>query len=356
MTLAPGTGALPWIVEQLLKGNSLTFLLLCVTLPGSTGNGTAVPSSMSRCLLWHTAACQPPAHPCQQQRCASPGTSPCSRMPHPLPGHPGHAAPPDTPGEEILAALALAERVKGAAKTVSPTHWDPAQEVAARREEIRGLRTELLAGAGGPEQERAVAQLQRALRELQVGELPWTPRGPARTRMALVLRCPRPSPSTEGSTWELPDGGKGGLGGVCPCLEVSSVLSSFFQVLKSQRWEKKQAATKVFGTNQVHQPSAKVGAGQAMTTSPRDNLGTGEVPRSASVPIMSPLASTGPDLCRDRSTSPKAWDPDVPRRCQPGDSRRSGAGDRHVPHAWGAAVAGGTAYVTLFSPKSTKGQ
>lgn len=180
---------------------------------------------------------------------------------HPLPGHPRLAAPPDTPGEEILAALALAERVKGAAKTVSPTHWDPAQEVAARREEIRGLRTELLAGAGGPEQERAVAQLQRALRELQVGALPWTPRGPARTRMALVLRCPRPSPSTEGSTWELPDGGKGGLGGVCPCLEVSSVLSSFFQVLKSQRWEKKQAATKVFGTNQVHQPTAKVGAG-----------------------------------------------------------------------------------------------
>lgn len=118
---------------------------------------------------------------------------------------------------------------------------------------------------------------------------------------------------------------------MCPCLEVSSTPSSFFQVLKSQRWEKKQAATKVFGTNQAHQPSAKVGAAPAMTTSPWDNQGTGEVLRSAGVPITSPLASTGPDLCRDRSTSPKAWDPDVPRRCQPGGSRRSGAGDGHVP-------------------------
>lgn len=31
----PDTGCLPWIMEQLLEGNSLTFLLLCVTLPGS---------------------------------------------------------------------------------------------------------------------------------------------------------------------------------------------------------------------------------------------------------------------------------------------------------------------------------
>lgn len=29
------TSCLPWIIERLLEGNSLTFLLLCVTLPGS---------------------------------------------------------------------------------------------------------------------------------------------------------------------------------------------------------------------------------------------------------------------------------------------------------------------------------
>ncbi|KAM8993666.1 uncharacterized protein PRD47_014058 [Ara ararauna] len=33
--LLPDTGGLPWVVEQLLEGNSLTFLLLCVTLPGT---------------------------------------------------------------------------------------------------------------------------------------------------------------------------------------------------------------------------------------------------------------------------------------------------------------------------------
>lgn len=127
---------------------------------------------------------------------ASPGTSPCPRT-RPLAGHPRLAAPADTPGEEILAALALAERVKGAAKAVSPTLWDPEREVAARREEIRGLRTELLAATGGPEQERAVAQLQRALRELQVGERPWVPYGLA--RIALILWCPRASSSTGGN-------------------------------------------------------------------------------------------------------------------------------------------------------------
>lgn len=31
----PDTGCLPWIVERMLEGNSLTFLLLCVMLPGS---------------------------------------------------------------------------------------------------------------------------------------------------------------------------------------------------------------------------------------------------------------------------------------------------------------------------------
>lgn len=32
---APDASCLPGIVEQLLEGNSLMFLLLCVTLPGS---------------------------------------------------------------------------------------------------------------------------------------------------------------------------------------------------------------------------------------------------------------------------------------------------------------------------------
>lgn len=31
----PDAVCLPWIVERLLEGNSLTFLLLCVSLPGS---------------------------------------------------------------------------------------------------------------------------------------------------------------------------------------------------------------------------------------------------------------------------------------------------------------------------------
>lgn len=42
--LTPGTpGALPWVVEQLLEGNSLTFLLLGVTLPGSSGTAPRCP-------------------------------------------------------------------------------------------------------------------------------------------------------------------------------------------------------------------------------------------------------------------------------------------------------------------------
>lgn len=142
---------------------------------------------------------------------------------------------------------------------------------------------------------------------------------------------------------------------MCLCLEASSTPSSFFQVLKSQRWEKKQAATKAFGTNQAHQPSDKVGTAPAMTTSPWDNLGTGEVLRSAGVPITSPLASTGPDLCRDRSTSPTAWDPDVPRRCQPGGSRRLGAGDGHVPHAWWGCRGRGHCSRYLILPKKHQG-
>lgn len=148
MLQAPGTGALPWIVERLLEGNSLTFLLLCVTLPGSAGTTRS-----------------PPAAALRQPRDTA----------RPLPRHPGLTAPTDTPREQIRAALALAEQVKGANKSVSPTHWDPAREVAAWREKIRGLRTELLQtelqeAAGRPEQRRVLAQLQRALRELQVGD------------------------------------------------------------------------------------------------------------------------------------------------------------------------------------------
>lgn len=85
---------------------------------------------------------------------------------------PGLAVLPDTSREEILGALGLAERVKGLAKTISATLWDPEEEIAARRREIRGLRMELLAGSGLPEQRTALDQLQRALRELQVGNVP----------------------------------------------------------------------------------------------------------------------------------------------------------------------------------------
>lgn len=85
---------------------------------------------------------------------------------------PGLAVLPDTSREEILGALGLAERVKGMAKTISATLWDPEEEIAARRREIRGLRMELLAGPSLSEQSTAVAQLQRALRELKVGNAP----------------------------------------------------------------------------------------------------------------------------------------------------------------------------------------
>lgn len=41
-----------------------------------------------------------------------------------------------------------------------------------------------------------------------------------------------------------------------------------FQVLKSQRWEKKQAAAEVLGTREMHQPGAKVGRGLARPPHP----------------------------------------------------------------------------------------
>lgn len=196
----PDAGCLPWIVERLLEGNSLTFLLLCVTLPGSPWDRDAA----SGCPLPEVSPIPPHAWHSVPGRCPGIPAVIGSRTPAPLipispdpvPGTgmspwwwtpcgpcPGLAALPDPSGEEILAALGLAERVKGLAKTISATLWDPAQEVAARRREIRGLRMELLAGAGLPEQKMAVAQLRRALRELQVGERPWPPDG---TRMALI--------------------------------------------------------------------------------------------------------------------------------------------------------------------------
>ena len=59
--------------------------------------------------------------------------------------------------------------------------------------------------------------------------------------------------------------------GAIPCLEVSSTPtrnpSPFFQVLKSQRWEKKKAAAEAL-RSQMHQPGTKVGAGHATATHP----------------------------------------------------------------------------------------
>ncbi|XP_025961268.2 uncharacterized protein LOC112986285 [Dromaius novaehollandiae] len=207
-TLATGhapasAGSLPWIVERLLEGNSLTFLLLCVTLP-------------------------------------------------------------DTSGEEILAALALAERVKGLAKTVSPTHWDPEQEAAVRRAEIRGLRAELLAGASRLEQERAVARLRRAL-------------------------------------WEL-------------------------QVLKSQRWEKKQMATKAFRANQMHQPGAK-DLGPAGNPALGKQLGTQEPPDRASLE-QGGEASAAESCGRGKTQAPGNAGQGLPEEPSPGKApwAPSGAG------------------------------
>lgn len=65
--------------------------------------------------------------------------------------------------------------MKGLARRISATLWDPVQEITARRRLIRGLRLELLAGAAVPEQEVALAQLRKALRELRVREVPWPP-------------------------------------------------------------------------------------------------------------------------------------------------------------------------------------
>ncbi|CAN8189807.1 unnamed protein product [Coccothraustes coccothraustes] len=202
----PGAVCLPWIVERLLEGNSLTFLLLCVSLP-------------------------------------------------------------DTSREEILGALGLAERVKGLAKTISATLWDPEEEIAARRREIRGLRTELLAGSGHPGQRAAVAQLKRALRELQV--------------------------------------------------------------LKSQRWEKKQAVAEVLRTSEMHQPSAEGGDSRALASAgqelleepfqskvsqPQPRPGCGSVSGIPQGPCTGPalLPALAPGATRARSALLQAGS-----RCQP---------------------------------------
>ncbi|XP_074924148.1 uncharacterized protein LOC116837386 isoform X2 [Chelonoidis abingdonii] len=110
--LAPGelpddAGFLPWILKRVLEGNNLTFLLLCLTLP-------------------------------------------------------------DASGEEILSALSLAEQVRGLAKKVSPTHWDPAKAAWRQRAEIRELRAQLLSSSCRTVQESVISQLRRVLRDLQV--------------------------------------------------------------------------------------------------------------------------------------------------------------------------------------------
>ncbi|XP_023962892.2 uncharacterized protein LOC101953166 [Chrysemys picta bellii] len=110
--LAPGelpdnAGFLPWILKRMLEGNNLTFLLLCLTLP-------------------------------------------------------------DASGEEILSALSLAEQVRGLAKKVSPTHWDPAKAAWRQRAEIRELRAQLLSSSSRTVQESVISQLRRVLRDLQV--------------------------------------------------------------------------------------------------------------------------------------------------------------------------------------------
>ncbi|XP_050819512.1 uncharacterized protein LOC127055960 [Gopherus flavomarginatus] len=110
--LAPGelpddAGFLLWILKRVLEGNNFTFLLLCLTLP-------------------------------------------------------------DASGEEILSALSLAEQVRGLAKKVSPTHWDPAKAAWRQRAKIRELRAQLLSSSSRTVQESVISQLRRVLRDLQV--------------------------------------------------------------------------------------------------------------------------------------------------------------------------------------------
>lgn len=102
-----------------------------------------------------------------------------------------------------------------------------------------------------------------------------------------------------------------------------------FQVLKSQRWEKKQAAAQVLGTREMHQPSAEV-RGQAQPPHPGTVLVQGEAPNPGCVPVTSP-SPTGPGLQREFSARPAAWDPETPEQCQPGASRARAWGQACIP-------------------------
>ncbi|KAJ6661335.1 hypothetical protein lerEdw1_014963 [Lerista edwardsae] len=106
MPLPAEAGFLPWILKHLLQENALTFLLLCLTLP-------------------------------------------------------------DASGEEILSALTLAEKVRGVAKRVVPTLWDPTQETQKRRAAIGALRSQLFSSSH-LEQDNMIIQLGKVLKELQV--------------------------------------------------------------------------------------------------------------------------------------------------------------------------------------------
>lgn len=158
----------------------------------------------------------------------------------------------------------------------------------------------------------------------------------------------RPSCSAEGRGWGLSAWGLRVAGWdvsrAMPCLEIFSIParipSPFLQVLKSQRWEKKQAAAEELGTSQMHQPSAKVGTGQATVPSSRDNPVAGETlnPAPGNVPITSPPAPTGPGLHRERSAGPAARNPNDPNRCQLGAGRSGVWGQARIPWLGGRYV------------------
>lgn len=80
---------------------------------------------------------------------------------------------PDFSGEEILSAILLTEQLRGMAKKVAPTHWDPAQEAQKRRASIRELRHQLFFGSQ-QEQNGVISRLGRALAELQVNGQPYS--------------------------------------------------------------------------------------------------------------------------------------------------------------------------------------
>ncbi|XP_072854491.2 uncharacterized protein LOC110082121 isoform X3 [Pogona vitticeps] len=99
-------GCFSWILKHLLEGNALTFLLLCLTLP-------------------------------------------------------------DTSGEEIFSALSLTEQVRAIIKTVTPIYWDPTLEARKRRAVIRELRVKPFLHSQ-MEQDSVLIQLGKVIKELQV--------------------------------------------------------------------------------------------------------------------------------------------------------------------------------------------